>query len=119
MANQSDVARSSENEVFAVIVHSKEMLAYDKSVMTKAGQRFWALTDREGWVEASSCQTLSDGGVPGDVKTFANREAAEKFARQWKGHPWWCSPNGTFEIVRVQPRVVIEARIVGYEVVQS
>ena len=107
---------TSDEHVFAVIVHSKQTLAYDKSIMTKAGERFWATVDREGWVEASSSRMLSEDRVPGDVMTFKARNAAEKFARRWKGHPWWCSPNGTFEIVELVPRKVIKTKIVGYEV---
>lgn len=114
--NASVTNPSSDEHVFAVVVHSKQMLAYDKSIMTKKDERFWATIEREGWVEASSSRMLSDDGVPGDVKTFTTQEEAEKFARRWRGHPWWCSPNGTFEIVKLIPRKVIETKIVGYEV---
>ena len=115
----TDRLLTSEERTFAVIVHSKEMLAYDKSIMTKEGERFWATVDREGWVEASSSRARVNEGVPGDVMTWPTREDAEKFARRWKGHPWWCSPNGTFEIVELIPRKVIETKIVGYEVIRG
>ena len=74
----------------------------------------------EGWVEASSSRvSYNEGAVPVDLKTFETRDKAETFARRWKGHPWWCSPNGTFEVVEVVPRQVVEAKIVGYEVVRG
>lgn len=116
MNGKPPTSLSVEERLFAVIVHSKQMLAFDKSIMTKEGERFWALVEPEGWVEASSCRATPGDPVPGDVLTFPTRTEAERFARHWKGHPWWCSPNGEFEIVEMIPRKVIETRVIGYEV---
>ncbi len=100
---------------YAIIVRGKEQLAYDKTVMTRDGERFWVMNDHDGWVDASSVHWTSDGAVPADVKTFESKEAADRFARRWKGHPWWCSPKpGEHEIVAIEP--VFEQRRVGYKV---
>jgi hypothetical protein len=93
--------------MFAVIVESREMRsgAQGNPIITREGERFWALVEPEGWVEATSARA-SGSTVPGAAKTFQTRAAAERFAERWKGHPWWCSPNGKYEIVEVAPRYV-------------
>lgn len=101
--------------MFALIVTSKEALASDRYVMTKAGDRFWVLNEPEGWVEATSTRFVNRRLVPGDLKLFKTVASAERFAKRWRGHPWWCQPDGkNYEVVSVTP--VTETRIVGYKV---
>jgi len=94
---------------YAVIVDSKEALTgadVPNRVMTKEGERFWATIEREGWVEATSA-SFKEGLIPADVKTWETSDAAEEFAKRWKGHPWWCVPNGNYEIVELLPNMVL------------
>jgi hypothetical protein len=104
--------------VYGVIVTSKEAKSGAKGnpVMTKEGERFWATVDPEGWVEASSSRVNVTGeSPPGDPLIFKTRERAEEFAKRWKGHPWWCIPNGQYEIVPLVAKTVTDPRITGYE----
>ena len=99
---------------FAIIVESKEAISgYNHTVMTKAGDKFLVTKDHEGWVEASS--TRWNGEIE-DPKLFPSRASAESFAKRWKGHPWWCKPNGNFEILEVKP--VYTQVLRGYEVTE-
>lgn len=100
--------------VYGVIVTSNEAKsgARGNPVMTKEDERFWATVEPEGWVEASSVR-YGDGVVPGDPLTFPTQERAEAFAKRWKGHPWWCVPNGQYEIVPLVARTVTDSRITG------
>lgn len=91
---------------YAVIVHSAKVLYSDGSVASEEGDPYWAIIEPEGWVEATSVRAIG-GGVPTDVKTWASRDAAEKFAQNWKGHPWWLAPRGTYEIVPIEPKMVV------------
>lgn len=95
---------------FALIVAGKEARSGDaqKTVMTVAGERFWVMNEPDGWVEATSVRVDSSQRIPADVKVFATAADAEKFARRWKGHPWWCKPNGVFEVVPVSPIFVTQ-----------
>lgn len=88
---------------FALVVESHEAKAVSGTVLTKDGELFWACVEPEGWVEATSSRCTDKNCVPGDAKIFKNEEAAGKFAARWKGHPWWCKPNGNFEVIRVEP----------------
>lgn len=94
---------------YAVIVTSLEARSGVnlQPVVTEAGRKFWVLNEPDGWVEATSIQVdhpfHKDGSLPSDLKVFDTHEDAEAFARRWKGHPWWCRPNGEFEIVTVEP----------------
>jgi hypothetical protein len=101
--------------VFALIVTGRERRADlpDKPVVGPEGQRYWVLEDRDGWVEASSSRCNNPAVVPGDVRQFKTEEAAAAFAKRWTGHPWWCSPNGEFEIVKVRPKY--RQVLVGWE----
>lgn len=94
--------------LFAVIVESCEARSgYNDSIMTKAGDKFLVTVEPEGWVEATSSQwngsLRNSNGFPHKPKMFDSREAAEKFAKRWKGHPWWCRPNGNFDIIEIEP----------------
>ena len=90
---------------YALIVHSKQVVGESGWVATTEGERFWVLIEPEGWVEATSIKVDSsvlESKLPKDLKTFETEKAAAAFAKRWKGHPWWCEPNGTFETVRVE-----------------
>jgi hypothetical protein len=49
-----------------------------------------------------SRRLCSPGEVPSDAKTFATEEDAKAFAKSWKGHPWYCQPNGKHEVLRAE-----------------
>ena len=99
--------------MYALIVEGKEARSANGTVMAEEGEKFLVVKEPEGWVEADSCRW--DGSVGADVKKFSSREAAEKFARKWDGFPWWCVPNGNFEVVEIRPKYV--KVLDGYEVV--
>ncbi len=102
---------------YVVVVESFEACsgAIGNQILTREGDKFIALLDESGWVEASSIKY--DGLIPMNAKTFATKESAEEFARRWKGHPWWCRPNGNYKVLEVQEIAVIERRVVGYELI--
>jgi hypothetical protein len=92
---------------YALIVHGKEQKSQSGTVMSKKGQRFWVCREPDGWVEATSTMvddSFLGGKLPRDLKTFTTEDAAKSFAKRWKGHPWWCVPNGEFEVVKVTPK---------------
>lgn len=105
---------------FALIVESAEARSgYDNSVITRTGEKMLVTVEPEGWVEATSSRwtgSLNDSdGFPIKAKLFDSAEAATKFAKRWNGHPWYCKPNGNFEVVEVKPN--FKQVLDGYEVV--
>jgi hypothetical protein len=100
---------------YAIRVWSDEArsAAPGKPVVTEKGTRFWVTNEPEGWVPASS--VWDSGTVPGDIKTFMYYEDAEKFAKKWKGFPWWCKPID-YEIIEVEP--VYREVIIGYKIME-
>lgn len=65
---------------------------------------FLVIKEPDGWVSATSTRWNGDNKhITESVKTFSSREAAERFAKKWKGHPSWCNPTGKYEIVAVEP----------------
>jgi hypothetical protein len=90
--------------MFAVIVTGTEARSgsIGNPVVGAEGDKYWVLVEPEGWVEATSGRMRDPDKVPIDVKTWSTREAAEKFAKRWKGHPWWCKPKG-YEVVEFEP----------------
>jgi len=102
---------------FALIVESGEARSSDDAVLTEDGDKFLVIIEPEGWVEATSSRwdgnLKSSNGFPHDPKLFKSPEAATKFAKRWGGHPWWCNPNGNFEVIEVRP--VFEQVQVGYD----
>lgn len=96
---------------FAVVVESREVRSgYNNVLMTKAGDKFLVTVEPEGWVEATSSHW--NGGLA-NAKLFDCQTKAEEFAKRWKGHPWWCQPNGNFEVFEVRP--IFKQVLVGYE----
>ena len=93
---------------FVLIVESKEARSgHNDTVMTRNGDKFLVTLEPEGWVEATSeiwSDLYSKRGFPNSVKVFNSEEDAVKFAKRWKGHPWWCVPNGNYEVIEVTPR---------------
>ena len=90
---------------YALIVHSKEVLGQSGKIMTQAGERFWVLVEKEGWVKATSVRHKDSYGIPEDIKVFDTPESAIKFAQKWEGHPWWCDPDHAhYEVVKIKTR---------------
>lgn len=100
---------------FAVVVTCKEARSSDKSVITKAGERRLVMKEPGGWVEATSQGFV--GAFPLDTKTFPTAEEAHGFAERWKGHPWYCVPNGEFEIFAITP--LYTQSLAGYELAST
>jgi hypothetical protein len=103
---------------FVLIVESKEARSgYDNSVLTKAGDKFLVTIEPEGWVEATSSRwtgSLNESnGFPIRAKLFDSKDAAVKFGKRWKGHPWYCKPNGNFQVIEVKP--IFKQVLDGYE----
>lgn len=104
---------------YVVVVESSEAISgYDNAVMTKEGDKFLVTKDTDGWVDASSSRwggnINESNGFPIHAKMFDTQQAAIKFATRWKGHPWWCKPNGNFVVLEVSPKY--EQKLVGYQV---
>ena len=102
--------------MFIVVVESKEARSSykDNPILTYEGDRFIVLEDDEGWVEATSTIFINDE-IPRGAKLFDTEKDAAKFAKRWKGHPWWCRPNGNYEIIEVIPKTETVIKIIGYE----
>ena len=102
---------------FALIVESREA-TNDINIVTKEGEKFLVTVQPEGWVEATSTRLIGKLDILFNrTKLFDSVEEATKFAKRWAGHPWWCIPNGKFEIVEVQP--VFKQMLDGYKVVNT
>jgi hypothetical protein len=83
---------------YALTVSCREARSADGTIVTRDGERRWVT--RSEWVEATSCATVNDS-VPSDVMTWDDEEGAATFAKRWQGHPWYCQPNGGFDVVPV------------------
>jgi hypothetical protein len=101
--------------MFGIIVTGKEARSGnpERSIVAQAGEKFWVCTERDGWVDATSLRCTDPKAVPGDIKIFKTTECAEKFAKKWKGHPWWCQPD-TYEVVELHAKTKVV--VTGYEV---
>ena len=101
---------------FIVIVESLAAIASSGNIVTKNGEKLLVINDPENWVEATSrsLNFYKNENLPKDVKTFDSHETAERFAKRWKGHPWYCKPSGKFEILEIKP--VYEQVLKGYEI---
>lgn len=99
--------------MFVVVVESAKVISGAKvnSPITYEGDRFIVTIDPEHWVEADSQHF--NGEIPPHAKIFDTFNEAEKFAKRWGGHPYWCKPNGNYEIIEVQPKFG-EPQIIGY-----
>ena len=100
--------------MYALVVEGGEAKSSDGAVIAEEGQKFLVIKDTEGWVEAESIYW--NGNFTKDVKTFDTEEEAKEFAQRWEGFPWWCRPNGNFEIIKIRPRY--KKVLDGYEVVE-
>ncbi len=89
-----------------MIVESRQVLDAHNDVITKKGERFLVMLEHEGWVEATSQRIEDSDAIHKDAKIFDTPEEAKAFIKRWEGHPWWCVPNGKYELVEVTPRYV-------------
>jgi hypothetical protein len=94
---------------FGLIVSSREVPAYNGHILTQEDERFFVTNEEGGWVEATSTSVKfverlerKIGVVPKEIKVFKTREAAEKFGKRWKGHPWYVQPKD-FEVIELAP----------------
>jgi hypothetical protein len=89
---------------FALLVQCHEAVSAppNETVITKEGQ--WRLVIDGEWGETS---VNTDGPriieTRTDMKLFPSREAVAKFMKKWKGHPWYCVPNGNYKAIEVEP----------------
>lgn len=97
---------------FAVVVNSKQVKAYDGSILTEEGARKLAIIEQDGWVEATSSGFT--GTIRADAKLFSTEKEAVDFAKRWEGHPWYCQPNGEYEIIEVVPEYKTIQQLIGY-----
>lgn len=104
---------------FVLIVEGKEARSRSGCVVIPAGEKFLVVEEPEGWVEATSCSYRGNlrrsRGLQSQAKVFDSVAAATEFAQCWKGHPWYCKPNGNYEVIEVRP-VSIQV-FDGYEAV--
>lgn len=103
---------------YVVLVQSREARSgtAGRPIMTADGEWFVVVVEPEGWVEATSQSYKLGHPIPADAKPFFSKEAAERFAQRWKGHPWWCEPNGNYQVLEVKPKIRVERHVVGYEI---
>ena len=80
--------------------------APDDGSITKDRQLACVINEPEGWVAATSYSVDRSNAIPGDAKIFTSVLECDKFMDEWKGHPWYRVPNGTYKIVLVKPRMV-------------
>lgn len=73
-------------------------------IMTHEGDKVWVVKEPDGWVEATSRSVVYCPNPPLDCLVFNSYEAAEKFIKRWKGHPWYSVPNGNYEIIEVEKK---------------
>jgi hypothetical protein len=92
-------------DFYGLIVKGAEMRSGSPGnpVIAKEGTEFWVTIEPEGWVEATSSLVTDRTKVPHDLKIWKTKDDAVKFAKRWKGHPWWCSPV-SHEVVKVNPK---------------
>jgi len=96
--------RGDEMSKFALKVQSRLVLSPDRSVeMTKAGEWFWVLHGEWG-VTSKGCR---GEGIPRDIQVFKSFDEAERFGKNWRGHPWYCRPNGTCEVIEMEENTKI------------
>lgn len=104
--------------VFVLVVSSKEAKsgAAGNPIITQAGEKFIVVNDEDEWVEATSLKyDVNNSILPPNVKIFRTQRAAERFVKRWKGYPWWCVPDGTFEVILVSRIVKCRKETIGYQ----
>ena len=84
---------------YIVVYECKEAKSDDGSVMTKRGEK--ALLCKGEWGPTGS-PDKSCFGV-GAAMRFNSEQEAHEFMKQYKGHPWYCIPNGKYEVIKVKP----------------
>jgi hypothetical protein len=90
--------------MFGLIVVSAEAKSTDNTVLTNIGDKYWVISEPDGWVPATSVNITGDiKNIPAGLKVWETKEEAEKFGKKWKGHPWWCVPI-SFEVIEVKEK---------------
>ena len=87
---------------YAVVVTSIETKDHRGNVFTAFGTRFWAVCDEWG---ISTTRFTSYSDVPKNIRAFDSYESADKFGKEWKGHPWWVD-SCAWEVVGLIPRMI-------------
>jgi hypothetical protein len=105
---------------YVLCVQSKEAPAgLGRAPMTEEGDWFLVMEDvPDHWVEATAMRVTLPFDPAyifnTDVKVFDTAAEAAAFAQRWGGHPWWCRPNGTFQIYEVSAHYKVTTKHVGY-----
>lgn len=93
--------------MYALYIQSKEVKDAQGYVYTVDNTWFLILKDEWGdtGVAVEGVGSLAFTFVYSwkALRTFNTIDAARDYAAAFKGHPWYCSPNGTFEVVEVMP----------------
>jgi hypothetical protein len=92
---------SKKQDGFIIQVVCKVAISEDGSIVTAEDDLAWVCKEEGGWVDASSCPADDDGFIPEDIKVFKTYKSAERFAKKWEGHPWYCIPK-SFKIFKVK-----------------
>lgn len=71
-------------------------MKYAVRVTGDKGTKYW-VCENDSWPSGSE--------MLAGVKVWETRDEAEKFAKSWKGHPWWVVPV-SFEIVPMKPHMI-------------
>lgn len=87
-------------EAYGLILLMNKYVAEDGRVWVDDGSRQVVIIS-EDWDTACSVDRL-EFSTP---RVFRSVEAAENYARKWKGHPWWIKEAGWsgYEVVKLKP----------------
>lgn len=102
---------------YAVIFKAKEARSSSGSVVTWEGEVMVAVKEKDGWVPATS-RHYRGGALPKETKLFRTEQAANRFMKKWKGHPWYAEPR-SWEVVEVKRKVRRPVETLGFEVVKT
>jgi hypothetical protein len=94
---------------YGLIVYGKEAKDIVGNVVTRDGQAFWVINGEWGFTSS----LYSGPMAPPNLKLFSTKEEAGRFAKAWRGHPWWCKPK-EHRVVMVSP--VYSLLVSGYNI---
>lgn len=90
--------------MYAIKFKCKNILG-DTGFVIGKDQYAWVVDERD----MITCRFIgATNDIPLSVKTWEDRTEAEKFIGKWEGHPWFCQPNGEFEVIDLKPIYKIE-----------